>query len=149
MKRLVKSRKAISPLIATIILVSITIAGGLLIYNIFFSAAGTLMAKGQVEVEAVDLVKDTEGNAVFTITIKNTGNKPVTALTVTLADETEASIDLSGVGGNLQPGQSVSYMNNALTGSYISGNSYNIVIEATFSDGSTFISTISANCRTA
>jgi len=149
MKRLVKSRRAISPLIATIILVSITIAGGLLIYNIFFSAAGTLMAKGQVEVEAMDLVKDTEGNAVFTITIKNTGNKPVTALSVTLAGEAEASIDLSGVGGNLQPGQSVSHMNDALAGSYVSGNSYNIVIEASFSDGSTFISTISVKCRTA
>ncbi|MEM2046638.1 MAG: archaellin/type IV pilin N-terminal domain-containing protein [Candidatus Jordarchaeales archaeon] len=149
MKRAVKSRRAISPLIATIILVSITIAGGLLIYNVFFSAAGTLMAKGQVEVEAVDLVKDTEGDAVFTITIKNTGNKPVTALAVTLAGETEASIDLSGVGGNLQPSQSVSHMNDALAGSYVSGNSYNVVIEATFSDSSTFISTISVKCRTA
>lgn len=142
------SERAISPLIATVILIAIVVAGGLLVYSIFFSTSGTLTAKGQVTVEAIDLVKQTTGESVFTITIKNTGNKPVTALTVTLASEADASVDLSSVGGNLQPGQSTSYMNNALTGSYISGNSYNVVIKATFSDGSTFTTTTSVKCRT-
>lgn len=145
MKRMMQSARAISPLIATVILIAITVAGGLLIYSIFFSTAGTLTAKGQVEVEVIDLVKDTYGNTVFTITIKNTGNKPVTELNVTLASEPVATVALPS--GNLQPSQSVSYMKDGLAG-YVSGNSYNVVIKTEFSDSSTFATTTSVKCRT-
>jgi len=79
--------RAISPLIATIILISICVAGGLLIYSVFFSSAGTLTAKGQVSIESIDLVKDSTGKATFTITIKNTGNKPTSDVTVALVIE--------------------------------------------------------------
>jgi len=79
--------RVISLLIATIILVSICVAGGLLIYSVFFSTSGTLTAKGELTVEAIDLVKDTDGNIVFTITIKNTGNKPISSCTVTICRE--------------------------------------------------------------
>jgi len=140
-------KRAISPLIATIILISICVAGGLLIYNVFFSTTGTLTAKGQVEVESMDLVKDTAGNVVFSITIKNSGNKPVTELKVNLAG-TEYSVTLPG--GSLQPGQSVSHVETSPTapaGGFVAGNSYNVVIKATFSDGSSFTTTTSVKCR--
>ncbi|MDI6904667.1 MAG: hypothetical protein QMD13_04150 [Candidatus Bathyarchaeia archaeon] len=68
------------------------LAGGLLVYSIFFGTARTLTAKGQLSVESMDLVKDTEGNTVFTITVKNTGNKPATEIKVTLGDEGAQSI---------------------------------------------------------
>jgi flagellin-like protein len=101
-------RRAISPLIATIILIAITIAGGLLVYSVFFNTYGVLSAKGQVTVEAIKLVRDSTGSTVFTITLKSTGNNPVTALTVNLAG-TEYTVTFPG--GTLQPGQRVSCSN--------------------------------------
>ena len=136
-------KRAISPLIATIILISICVAGGLLIYSVFFSSAGTLTAKGQVEVESVDLVKDSTGTATFTITIKNTGNKPTKSVTVKLASEKAESITPS----TLEPGQSGTLVLNLEGSEYTAGNSYNVVIKATFSDGSTFTTTTSVKCR--
>jgi len=134
--------RAISPLIATIILISICIAGGLLIYSVFFSSAGTLTAKGQVSIESIDLVKDSTGKATFTITIKNTGNKPTSDVTVALASETAQSITPK----TLEPGQSGTLVLTDLTG-YTVGNSYNVVVKATFTDGSSFTTTTSVKCR--
>jgi len=143
------ARRALSPLIATIILIAITVAGGLMIYSMFLSTGGVLGAKGQVSVENVKLVKDSSGAVTFTITIKNTGNKPVAAngLTVKLAGR-EVSISLSNP---LQPGQSVSIVAEAPTiqGGYIIGNTYTVSIEATFTDGSSFADTISVTCTSA
>ena len=170
--RVINDRRGISPLIATIILISICVAGGLMIYSVFFSTSGTLTAKGELTVEAIDLVRDTDGNIVFTITIKNTGNKPIhgtdaNRLLITLGTSDTIKLDGSAKksGGtlpdaaNLQPGQSISvdlyYSNDGnddnddISGTYVVGNSYNVVIQAKFSDGSTFTTTTSVKCRSA
>ena len=147
------SRRAISPLIATIILIAICVVGGLLVYSIFMSTSGTMSAKGQVSVEAVDLVKNTEGNATFSITIKNTGNKPVVSLNVTLQGQ-KSPLNLQVAGKNidsdnpLQPGQSATALLNInAPAPYVVGNSYNVVIEVKFSDGSMFTKTEAVMCR--
>ncbi|MCW4008778.1 MAG: hypothetical protein NWF09_08860 [Candidatus Bathyarchaeota archaeon] len=148
MKAKLLNKKGISPLIATIILIAICVVGGLLVYSVFMSTSNTMSTKAQVSVEAIDLVKDTDGNAAFSITIKNTGNKPITALSVTLAAENEAT--LSGVTETtpLQPGQTVAYQATSLDGDdYIVGNGYTVVIKATCSDGSVFVKTESVMCR--
>ena len=169
--RAVNDRRGISPLIATIILISICVAGGLMIYSVFFSTSGTLTAKGELTVEAIDLVKDTDGNIVFTITIKNAGNKPIHGTdanrlvntlgsdSITLAGGTKASGGNLPDAANLQPGQSISvdlyYLNDGnddnddISGTYVVGNSYNVVIQAKFTDGSTFTTTTSVKCRSA
>jgi len=169
--RTVNDRRGISPLIATIILISICVAGGLMVYSVFFSTSGTLTAKGELTVEAIDLVKDTDGNIVFTITIKNTGNKPIHGTdanrlvitlgsdSITLAGGTKASGGNLPDSANLQPGQSISvdlyYSNDGnddnddISGTYVVGNSYNVIIQAKFTDGSTFTTTTSVKCRSA
>ena len=142
--------KGISPLIATVILIGICVAGGLLIYNIFFSTSSTLTAKGQISIVSMDLVKDTAGSITFSITVKNTGNKPAVSLTVKLADEPHQNLQFNGgnvsSGNPLQPGQSATLAYNP-SGAYITGNSYNVVVQARFSDGSTFTTTTSVKCR--
>jgi flagellin-like protein len=57
MKAIAKRSRAISPLIATIILIAITVVGGLLVYSIFTSTSNTMSAKALVSVETADLVK--------------------------------------------------------------------------------------------
>jgi flagellin-like protein len=81
--KLVKSIRAVSPLIAAIILIAITVAGGLVTYALFTSTAGVSSAKGQVSFESVDLVRTGEQSA-FAATLKNAGNKPVENITVSL-----------------------------------------------------------------
>jgi flagellin-like protein len=147
MKTKTLKRRGISPLIATIILIAITIAGGLLIYSAFFSTAGVLSAKGQVAVENMKLVKATSGAVNFTITIKNTGNKPVSELNVTLDGEATATVTLPG--NALQPGQSVYYSPSSLTQSYVIGNLYTVIVSAKFSDGSTFSDAFTVMCTSA
>jgi len=93
--------------IATMALVAICIAGGLLVYSVFMNI--TLYARGQVSVEAVDLVKAADGTT-FSIVVKNTGNKPAVSLTVKLADEAAQILQVAGAdvsdANPLQPGQS-------------------------------------------
>jgi len=143
-------KRAISPLIATIILIAICVVGGILVYSIFYSTSGTMAAKGQVSVETIDLVKQTDGTTTFSITIKNTGNKPAVILTVKLANEAAQNLKVNGSDVSntnpLQPGQSATLIYSP-SGSYIVGNSYNVVIQAQFSDNSMFTSTTSVMCR--
>ncbi|MEM0235624.1 archaellin/type IV pilin N-terminal domain-containing protein [Thermofilum sp.] len=142
-----RARRGISPLIATIILIAITVAGGLLIYSMFLSTGSIWGAKGQVAVENVKLVKDSSGSVLFSITLKNTGNKPVQSLTVKLAGQ---KVDWNFT-GTLQPGQSTSFVGDApaITGDYIIGNSYTVAIEAEFTDKSTFADTLTVVCTSA
>lgn len=143
-----KARRGISPLIATIILIAITVAGGLLIYSMFMSTGSIWGTKGQVSIENIKLVKDTAGSVTFSITIKNTGNKPVQSLEVKLAGE-DVNIALSGA---LQPGQSTAYVGAApqlSQGEYVIGNSYTVTIKATFTDGSVFTDTMTVVCTSA
>jgi flagellin-like protein len=148
MKTKTLKRRGISPLIATIILIAITVAGGLLVYSAFFSTAGVLSAKGQVAVENMKLVKPTTGKGNFTITIKNTGNKPVQELNVTLDGEEKATVTLPG--NALQPGQSVYYSPQAdLAKEYVIGNLYTVIVSAEFSDGSTFSDAFTVMCTSA
>jgi len=142
-----RARRGISPLIATIILIAITVAGGLLIYSMFLSTGSIWGAKGQVAVENVKLVKDSSGSVLFSITLKNTGNKPVQSLTVKLAGQ---DVGLT-LGNPLQPGQSTSFVGDApqIPGGYIIGNSYTVAIEAVFTDGSTFADTLTVVCTSA
>jgi len=147
---MLKHKRAISPLIATIILIAICIAGGALIYSIFFSTASTINATGQLNVQSINLVKDTQGNTAFSMTIKNVGNRPINSLNVTLASEPLAVVSSIKPTAPLQPGQSVSYTPaTALNGNnYIIGNSYNVVIAAQTTDGSTLTQTVSVTCTT-
>ncbi len=143
-------RKAVSPLIATIILVAICVVGGLLVYSAFTNYFSIMATKGQISLEAVDLVKDTGGTVTFSITAKNTGNKPAVSLTVKLAGGAAQNLKVAGENVSdsnpLQPAQSAS-LTYSPSGTFVVGNTYNIVIEAKFSDGSTFVKTESVMCR--
>jgi len=139
--------RAISPLIATIILIAITITAGLLIYNLFFSASSTASNVGQVEIMNAQLVVDSSNNYVLTLTIKNTGTKPVMQLQIyygsittpitTITSFTPPSTTLTLT--TLQPGQSYYWRTTTgLPQSPIVGNRYLITVVAVFSDNSSY-----------
>ncbi|MGC9069123.1 MAG: archaellin/type IV pilin N-terminal domain-containing protein [Thermoprotei archaeon] len=88
----VRKIRGISPLIATIILIAITIVGGLLIYNLFFSTSSTASSTSAISVQNIDLVvPGGTGTPQFSITVKNAGNKPITGYTITIYGENGTS----------------------------------------------------------
>jgi len=150
MRKKLRSVKAISPLVATLVLIGISVVGGLVVHGLFFSTAGTMGAKGVISVEAMDLVRQTDGTVTFSITVKNSGNKPATEINVKINGENPVAVSVPANG--LQPGQqTILIMDNdgfgGLTQTYIVGNSCFVVVTATFSDGSTYATTTSVQCR--
>jgi len=77
--------RAVSPLLATLILAALTISGALLVYTLFFSSFGTLGSIRTVQVSDVDVVKSSIG-VHLSLTVKNTGNARIVGLRVLVDD---------------------------------------------------------------
>jgi len=138
-----KGRRGISPLLATVILIAITVAAGLTIYHMFFSTVGVAGSTLSIQVVSIDLIKT--GNTILvSASIKNTGSKPISSLTVTIhGDSGTATITLS----NIDPGETAS--NTVVNPSGFSvtvGKSYPVKITATATDGSMLDKSMSVVC---
>ena len=155
MGKLLHVRRALSPIIATVILIAIVLAGGLLtfaVYNNFFMVESQ---KTQVDFEVLELYKNSyEPKIAFVATLKNTGNKPIILLTVKLHNESDYTIPTVTSSKPLDPGKSVSIL---LTDSttpaihadwYIVGNFYTVqIIKAVASDGGSFSHITTVMCK--
>ena len=157
-KFLFKAKKGVSPLLATIILIAITVAAGLVIYNLFFSTAGTVSSATQVDMISCDLTK-AGSKVLLSITVKNTGNKPLTSCTVTLWDGSsppaqKGPFNLQKGGADvlpsnqLEPGAfaSVTKTEADVGTNFVLGNKYPIKVDATAADGSTFSKSFTVTC---
>lgn len=149
MGRFGQSRRGISKLKATLILIALVLLAALLLYMMFTRYAAILIGRGQVVIVSIDLVGSTEGDYVFTCTVKNTGNKPAKRIAVRLASEPE--VEFPGVSQNspLEPGRSTAIVlvsGSSLTGDYVGGQIYSVTVSATFLDGSMFATTSSVMC---
>ena len=68
-----KLSRAVSPLIATIILIAIVLSAGLVVYSLTSGLFGSLAPKHTFDIVNVDLVKASTGG-MLSITVKNTGS---------------------------------------------------------------------------
>jgi len=71
------SRKGLSPLLAIIIGLIVTIVAGILLAQLYFSYAATLSQRPAANVEYVDLVVTGTNTVTLVLNIKNTGNVPI------------------------------------------------------------------------
>jgi len=76
------SRKGLSPLLAIIIGLIVTIVAGILLAQLYFSYAATLSQRPAANVEYVDLVVTGTNTGTLVLNIKNTGNVPITEVHV-------------------------------------------------------------------
>ena len=86
--------RAVSPLLATLILIAMTVAGSLLVYTLFSSSIGTLGSIRTFQVSGVDVVKSSIG-VHLSFTVKNTGNARIVGLRV-LVDGSDVTGRLFG-----------------------------------------------------
>ncbi len=127
-----KFKKAISPIIATLLLVSISIAGVLIVYR-FMSTVMT-SSSNIVGLQVIDkqLKVFSDGSAAFYISAKNIGSTELTIKEITVGSYTEQLASPVKV----RPGDTFTYNTLIITVSFNVGEEYPVIIKADLPDGS-------------
>jgi uncharacterized membrane protein len=120
----------------------VTVVAGILLAQLYFSYAATISARPAANIEYVDLVITGTNTETLVLSIKNTGNVPITGITVKGAGES-SSLSCSPNSFNVPPGRAVG-VSCPITGAY---GAWNGTVTVTFSDGSTQIYAITARAR--
>ena len=123
-------KKGLSPIIATLIIIAITIVGGIFLYKFFMAYGRTLTTYHDIEISSADLYVNPN---MLIINVQNTGNVPVKALTVYLNGQ---QINASFSPLPLYGGGSASAVTSHLPLNVTAGQSYVIIVRAVFSDNS-------------
>lgn len=74
-------RRAISPLIATLILILIAVVGGGMVYIVFSNQAKSLSTTTDIQVQSAS-ISNANGIVVASVTVKNTGTTTIGKITV-------------------------------------------------------------------
>ena len=137
-----RNRRGVSPLIATIILISITVAVGLTVYGLVSNMVGTMSSTLDIQIQSIDVVK-AGSNTLVAATIKNSGNIQISACTVTITgDSGTATLTLGSIG----PGKAASAsLSNPSGFSVTVGNAYPVSIQVT-ATGSSLTKALTARC---
>jgi len=144
-----RKRLGVSALLASIILIAITIAAGLIIYAVTSGTISTESKKTQVSFEYLGLYKGTSPRVLFAATIKNTGNKPIKSLMIRLHNESEFIVPSITEVFPLEPGKCVGVSltePQIHTDWYIVGNQYLVFVRAVATDGSAFTHSVTVMC---
>ena len=136
------SRRGLSPLLAIIIGLVVTVVAGILLAQLYFSYAATISARPAANIEYVDLVITGTNTEILALSIKNTGNVPIIGITITGVDGSpDPSCDSTP--SSIPPGRVVG-VSCSIPGAY---RAWNGTVTVTFSDGSTQIYAITARAR--
>jgi len=135
------SRKGLSPLLAIIIGLIVTIVAGILLAQLYFSYAATISARPAANIEYNDLVVSSN-TKILAINIKNTGNVRITGLTVSNTTNCE------NLNVDIEPGETYG-LSCKPDFDVTAGSSYSFTLNVTFADGSTQIYAIVARARSA
>lgn len=137
-----RNRRGVSPLIATIILISITVAVGLTVYGLVSNMVGTMSTTLDIQIQSIDIIK-AASNTLVAATIKNSGNIQISACTVTVTgDSGTATLTLGSIG----PGKAASAsLSNPSGFSVTVGNAYPVSIQVT-ATGSSLTKALTATC---
>jgi hypothetical protein len=121
------------------------VAAAVVVSGVFFSLSGAAGNRPSVQIDNIKLVATSTGAGTWTVSIKNTGNLNVTAITASASatffpDGCQPSAALSFTPARPAPGQvatSTASTSGTGTGVCSLGTYYRIRIDVTFADGST------------
>jgi flagellin-like protein len=143
MLEMLRNKKGVSPLVATIVLIGLTVVGGLTTYAVFNSTVGTTAQTIHMNFEYLALYESiTDPKVAFAVTLKNTGSKPIVSLEIRLHNESNYFLPSVSSSKPLESGMSTSIVLTPPTihaGYYVGGNYYQVaIVNAVASDGSSF-----------
>jgi len=129
-------RKAISEMLGVIILLSLTIVAGVLVYQIFTGKSNVASSATALSIQSATISGE---NSVMTITVQNTGTSTINSINIQVY-QSGSTISISGSfsPSTITPGQTAS---GTFTGSFTPGTQYTVVVTATSSTGSTTTAT--------
>ena len=134
-------KKGLSPLLAIIIGLVVTIVAGILLAQLYFSYAATISTRPAANVEYVDLVYSGGGSGILVINVKNMGGLRIMNLDV------NDNIDCdNGVNGVPTPPGGVASITCTVNNIALGGN-VTATLTVTFEDGSSQAYAIAARAR--
>jgi len=123
-------------MLGVIILLSLTIVAGVLVYQIFTGKSNVASSATALSIQSATISGE---NSVMTITVQNTGTSTINSINVQVY-QSGSTISISGSfsPSTITPGQTAS---GTFTGSFTPGTQYTVVVTATSSTGSTTTAT--------
>jgi flagellin-like protein len=125
----------LSPLVAVILLIAITVAAAVVVSGVFFNLASIAGRRPTAIIDQVKLIATPAGAGTWTVVVKNTGDVPISNIVASYpggcAPTTTSFSPLP-----LNPGATASATANVAAGCSL-GTTYRIVLTITFQDGGT------------
>jgi flagellin-like protein len=138
----------LSPLVAVILLIAITVAAAVVVSGVFFNLAGIAGRRPTAAIDQIKLVASPAPSATyaatFSIVLKNTGDVPLSGNpSVTLTGLPATCTLAAGTwSGNRNPGGTLSYSESATSGcTGLVGATVAVTVSVTFADNSAQILT--------
>lgn len=131
----------ISNLVVTIILIAVTIVGGLYLYAVMRGQSRVRGSVTNVRVDGASIVK-AQGQVAASVTVSNAGTKPLDSVVVRVRGEGGSAHTLLDYAGSLEPGESASSFKQLPADNFDAGGKYILHVSATASDGSTVDKTL-------
>ncbi len=127
MKRLLKSKKALSPVVAAIILIAVTVAVSIAVAAWMGALTFTFMQTEQVSITSMTYTGTTnQSNNAILLYVKNTGSSKLTLTAVTLNGDPHPDVTWSPA--ELEPGAAGTVTLNNVH--WMSGNTYRVVLQS-------------------
>jgi len=139
------SRKGLSPLLAIIIGLIVTIVAGILLAQLYFSYAATISARPAANIEYVDAVSSGT-TATLVINLKNTGNVPIANVGIAIM-KAGSPKNCTSTSVTVEPGETIGLVCEDLD--YSTGQVINGEVLVGFKDGSVQVYAISVRVRAA
>ena len=133
-----KSRRAVSPLLAVIILIGITIVGGVLVNDSVVNLIIPQLSQMEYKITDLRMEKNSKGACYFSVEIFNSGTEVIKKahLKTTLDSGEDWVMPFDGLGEGLNPGESaeifeqIPFTNDVICGNFTVAKTYSFSINA-------------------
>jgi len=126
MKKLLKSKKALSPVVAAIILIAVTVAVSIAVAAWMGSLTFTFMETEQLTITKITFAFAGAAQDGLNVTIMNTGTTDVVITGVTVSGSGVTDSDLLEDSYTILKGSTNDGIDINLTGAYVNGTAYNV-----------------------
>jgi len=102
-------RKGLSPVIASVLLMVLAVAGAMMVYRFFLTTTGTITSNFAYQIVDEKVTSLSSGNAAFYMAIKNVGNIEFEIVSVEVSKDggNWTSITSSAIGEKVTPGETI------------------------------------------